>query len=140
MYNCRQGEIYQSEYDDAWNFLIVWEQSQRLDKARLQGLCPVKVEVPLQNYPVKILQVIICGRVENIPESFSANSRIPVIPKGCLGKLITKHYHNKYHIDVDAMVAHIRADVWLMEARRMVTNIDRNCAVCKVKRTSKACR
>ena len=36
------------------------------------------------------------------------------------------------------MVAHIRADVWLMEARRMVTNIDRNCAVCKVKRTSKA--
>ena len=50
--------------------------------------------------------------------------------------LITKHYHNN-HVDVDATVAHIGADVWVIEARRMVTNIDRSCAVCKVKRTSK---
>ena len=53
-YNCRQGEINQSEFHDSWNFLIVWEQSQRLDKTRCQGVCPVTVEVPLQNYPAKI--------------------------------------------------------------------------------------
>ena len=38
-YNCRQGEVRQSEFDDAWNFLIVWEKSQRLEKTRCQGLC-----------------------------------------------------------------------------------------------------
>ena len=103
-----------------------------------KGLCQVEIQVPLQNYPITVLQIIISGRVKNIPESFSANSKIPIIPKGCFEKLIATHYHNKYHVDVDATVAHVRADVCVVEARRMVTNINKNCVVCKIKRTSTA--
>ena len=137
-YSFRKGEISQSEYDDAWNFLISWEQSQRLDKRKCQGLCPVEVQVPLQNYPISVSHVILSGRVKNIPQGFSANSRIPIIPRGCFGKLIARHYHNKYHVDVDATVAHVRADVWVVEVRKMVTNIDKHCVICKIKRTSTA--
>ena len=31
-YCIQQVEISRSEYDDAWNFLVSWEQSQRLDR------------------------------------------------------------------------------------------------------------
>ena len=137
-YSFRIGEISQSEYDDAWNFLISWEQSQRLDRRKCQGLCPVEVKVQLQNYPITVSQITISGRVKNIPEGFSANSRIPIIPRGSFGKLIARHYHNKYHFDVDATVAHVRADVWVVEARKMVTSIDKNCVVCKIKRKATA--
>ena len=108
-YCTRQGEIIRSECDDAWNFLISWEQSQRLDQKECQELCPVEIHVPLQNYPITVSQIIISGSIKNIPESFSANYKIPVIPKGCFGKLIVKH--NEYHVDVDATVA----DVWVVD-------------------------
>ena len=108
-YCTRQGEISRSECDDAWNFLISWERSQRLDQKEYQELCPVEIHVPL--YPITVSQIIISGSIKNIPESFSENSKIPVIPKGCFGKLIVKH--NEYHVDIDATVAVV--DVWLRE-------------------------
>ena len=48
------------------------------------------------------------------------------------------YYHNKYHVDIDATVAHVRADVWVVEARKMVTSIDKKCVICKIKRTTRA--
>ena len=137
-YAVKTGEIDDSEYNDAWSFLISWEQSQRLDKRKYQGLCPIETRVKLQNYPIEVSQTLLGGRIKNFPESFSSRSKIPIIPSGPLAKLIVKHYHNKYHKEIDAIVSFVRADVWVIEARKIASNIDRKCKICKIKRLSTA--
>ena len=127
-------EITASEYDDAWTFLIWWEQKQRLIKKDCLRLIPKQIDVKMSMYKLSYPHVILGGRVKNFPESFSGNSEIPIIPYGVLAKLIVLHYHDKYHVDVDTVVAHVRRDVWVIKVRRIAAAIDSRCRICLEKR------
>ena len=121
--------IDSSEYDDAWNFLIHLEQQQRFDKDKHKGLVPVVVNFQLSNYKILVSQVLLGGRVQHFPESFH-NKKVPIVPYGRLGKLIVLHYHNKHHRDIATTVAIVRADVWVLEARKLASVIDTRCVIC----------
>ena len=127
-------EITASEYDDAWIFLIWWEQTQRLIKKDCVRLVPKQIDVKLANYKLSYPHVILGGRVKNFPVSFTGNSEIPIIPYGVLAKLIVLHYHDKYHVDIDTIVAHVRRDVWVIKVRRIAAAIDSRCRICLEKR------
>lgn len=126
-----------SEHSDAWNYLIHWEQQQRFDKSRCEGLVPVFIEFHLSNYPILVSQALLGGRVRNFPQGYG-NGRIPIIPYGRFGLLIVQHYHQKYHRDIDTTVAMVRADVWVIQARKLASRIDSRCIICKLKRKTMA--
>ena len=93
-----------------WDLLVSWEPSQRLDRKKCQDFCPVEIHVPLQNHPITVSQIIVSGSAENS----SANLKIPLNLQVSFGELITKH--NEYDVDndIEAIVAHINADMWMV--------------------------
>ena len=113
------GEISASEYRDAWMYLIHYDQETKLIEKKIQRLVPVQIEVKLENYDFKIQHTIIGGRVKNFPVSFSKNSNIPILPASALGKLVVLHYHNKFHKEIDTIVAHTRNDIWVVNCRKI---------------------
>ena len=131
-------DITASEYQDAYNCLIYLEQRKRLDKKKLEKLVPRQIIVPLKNYDRSIVQIVIGGRVKNFPIGFSTNSDIPIIPYGQLAKLIVLYHHQKHHKDVDTVVAIVRKEVWIIKARKIASEIDSKCKICKEKRKSYA--
>ena len=136
-----EQSISSTEYHDAWMFLICWEQRQRLDTKKSSNLMFLETQVELSSFikgSKKLPQIILSPRVKNFPVSFSNNVQIPVIPYGILAKLIAKHYHNKYHTDIDSVVAHIRNDVWVVKIRKLVSSIDKYCKFCLIKRKKMA--
>ena len=76
--------------------------------------------------------------MKNFPVSFSSNKNIPVIPSGSFAKLIALFYHNKYHTDIESVVAHIRNKIWIFKLRNIVTEIDKRCKLCLLKRKKMA--
>ena len=125
--------ITASEYRDAFNCLIEWEQ-KRLEKKTIVKLVPRDIYVKLQNYNRSIKLIVLGGRVKNFPIGFSTNSDIPIIPYGDLAKLIVLYHHKKHHRDVDTTVAMVRQEVWPIRARKIASEIDSKCKFCKVKR------
>ena len=88
----------------------------------------------LSSYEKSYPHVILGGRVRNFPESFSGNMEIPIVPYGVLAKLIVLFYHNKYHVEVDTVVTHVRRDVWVVKVRKIAAAIDSRCRFCLEKR------
>ena len=127
-------EITTSEYIDAYNFLIYWDQKQRLKESDIKRLVHTTVMVKLISFGKEVPHVVLVGRVKNFPQGFSTNQNIPILPYGVLAKLILVHYHNKYHNEVDTIVAHARRDVWIVKARKIASFIDIRCLICKLKR------
>ena len=91
------------EYDDAWRFLINLEQ-RKLDLKKQRRLRCSEIEVELSNKK-RLTQIILSPRMKNFPISFSSNKNIPVVPSGNFAKLIALFYHNKYHTDIESVVA-----------------------------------
>ena len=118
-------EISASEMNDAWLFLLCWEQRQRLDKKNHQGLILVDREVELSN-GTKLTLVMLAARHANHKE-------VPFLPCGALAKLIVMHYHNRYHVDIDDTVVHVRNEVWIPKARKLASDLDKNCKICLLK-------
>ena len=127
-------EIGASEYNDAYNFIIAWEQRKRLDVRSISKLVPVSIEIKLHNYEISVTHIIIGGRVKNFPVGYSASSNLPILPYGVLSNLIILHYHDQYHCEADTIVAHVRHDVWPIKARKIASSIDSRCRICKEKR------
>ena len=132
------GEITTTEYNDAWTFLIYWEQKQRLIQKNCVKLVPKMIERKLSSYNLSYPHVILGGRIRNFPESFSGNLEIPIVPYGVLARLIVIFYHNKYHTEVDTIVTYVRRDVWIVKVRKLATVIDSRCRFCLEKRKKMA--
>jgi len=124
------------EYNDAWRFLINLEQ-RKLDLKKQRRLQCTKIEVELSSKR-RLTQIILSPRMKNFPTSFSSNKNIPVVPSGNFTKLIALFYHNKYHTDIESVVAHIRNEVWIIKIRNIVTEIDKKCKLCLLKRKKMA--
>ena len=132
-----QQSISASEYHEAWMFLICWEQKQRLDIKKHSNLMLQESQVELSNFDKEkktLTQIILNPRIKNFPVSFSNKEKLPVVPYGPLAKLVAKHYHDKYHADIDSIVAHIRNDVWIPKIRKLVSEFDKRCKFCLIKR------
>ena len=143
--------ISADEYNQAWNFLICYEQSKRLDRSKMQSIQCVEKDIEF-TFPVpcippsapwmagrKLKQVILSPRLKNFPVGFSGKDLcVPVLPDGPLARIIANFYHNKYHTDIDSVVTHIRNDVWILGIRKIVSSIDRKCKECLIKRRKMA--
>ena len=127
-------EISASEYDDAWKVIIYLEQKIRLSEKEVIRLVPRKVRIQLLNHDSEIEHVVLGSRISNFPESFSNKDKIPILPYGPLSKLVVAHYHEKFHKEVDTIVAHVRRDVWVVKARKIATSIDKRCRICLERR------
>ena len=124
------------EYHEAWMFLICWEQKRRLDSRKHSNLVLKDVEIKLTCHgDNRILkQKVVSSRMKNFPVGFSNKGELPVVPSGPLAKLVTQHYHDKYHVDIDTTVAHVRNDVWIPRVRKLASEIDKRCKICLIKR------
>ena len=60
-------EISSSEYDDAYHYLIYWEQRSRLVMKSVLRLVPQVIMIKLNNYDISIPLTILAGRVRNFP-------------------------------------------------------------------------
>jgi hypothetical protein len=127
-------EITAQEYNDAWIVLTHLEQSVRLQDKQVMKLVPKKIKVKLSMYDWSVEHVVIGGRVSNFPVSYDAKYEVPIVPYGPLGRLIMLHYHDKYHRDIDTVVAVARADVWVVKARKLGAEWDNKCKICLIKR------
>ena len=127
-------EVSSSEYSDAFDYLIYWEQSRRLVMKEVVKLVPNTVMVNLSNYGISIPHIILGGRVRNFPVGFTKNTNIPIIPYGVLAKLIVLHHHDKHHREVDTTVTFIRNEVWPIKVRKIAASVDSRCRICAEKR------
>ena len=65
-------DITASEYQDAYNYLISWEQKRRLDEKRVKRLVPRQVPIYIENYDIQsVTHVVLGGRVKKILTSQS---------------------------------------------------------------------
>ena len=91
-----------TEYDNALMILIHHEQ-KKLEISKFRGYNLTQIESKLlsgRTINIKILG----SRVQNFPVRFSNNSdRVYPLPEGLLAKRIARHYHYKYHKDVDTI-------------------------------------
>ena len=88
----------------------------------------------LLNHDSEIEHLVLGSRVSNFPEGFSNKENIPILPYGPLSKLVVAHYHDKFHKEVDTIVAHVRRDVWVVKARKIAASIDKRCRICLERR------
>ena len=132
-----QVAVSAAEYHEAWMFLICWEQERRLDRKKHSNLILQESQVELLSSGKKrrsLTQFILSTRIRTFPIGFSDKEKLPVLPQGPLAKLVAKYYHDKYHADIDSTVAHIRNDVWIPRVRRLVSEVDKKCKFCLIKR------
>ena len=61
-----------------------------------------------------------------------------MVPYGVLAYLIVKHYHDRYHKDIDTIVTHVRNEVWIPRVRKIATAVDKRCKVCLILRKKMA--
>ena len=127
-------EISSSEYDDAYHYLIYWEQRSRLVMKSVLRLVPQVIMIKLNNYDISIPLTILAGRVRNFPVGFSEKRNIPILPYGVLAKLVVLHYHDKHHREADTIVTLVRNEVWPVKARKIASSIDSRCRICLEKR------
>ena len=123
-------EISAKERHDAWLTLIYWEQMCRLDKRNYPGLIFVDRSVEL-SFGRSLPIVMLAARHKNHKE-------IPFIPCGVLAKLIVMHHHNRYHVDIDDTVVHVRNEVWIPKVRKYASSLEKNCKICLLKRKKMA--
>ena len=133
-YGKTYNPISSKEKEDAWNVLIALEQEKcRIVIKEKKHLMLKNVEVLLNNGD-RVNQIILGNRVKLFPVGFHGRKEVPYLPAGKLAELIVKKFHNKFHVDVDTTVCHIRNVVFIPQLRRIVGKVDRNCTFCKLKR------
>ena len=132
------GEVTASEYADAWLYLIEYEQEKRLLIKNVQRLVPVVIEKSMSNYNYIVKLTVIGGRIQNFPIKFGGNYNIPILPASTLGQVVVSHYHNRFHKEVDTIVAHTRNDVWVINCRKFASAIDSRCKICIIGRNHRA--
>ena len=132
-----QRELTAGEYDDSWKYLVYLEQKERLIRQDSKYLVPKVIQVKLDSYDMTVPHIVIGGRVRNFPVAFGLQQEIPIIPSGPLAKRILLWYHDRYHCDVDTVVAHVRQDCWVVKARMHAAIWDRKCRICLEKRKHK---
>ena len=127
------------ERDDAWKFLIAWDQKVRLDKKTVAKLVPKEIKVDLVSQPYSVSHIVVGSRIKNFPITFTGHDHeIPIIPYSNFAKLIVQHYHDRYHVEVDSVVSHVRQDCWIIKCRKIASVIDSRCKICKIKRKAVA--
>ena len=126
------GEISAAEIADAWNYVISREQRGLIEK-KIANLMPVKITKNM-NDGSKETHIVIGNRIKKFPVKYEGCDEVPFLPAGEVANLVVKHYHTKYHCDVDSLVAHIRRDVWIPGLRKLVCKIDKACVTCIRKR------
>lgn len=131
--------ISASEKDDAMNILVALDQRRRLSAHKLDKFVPKTITFKLNNYPSEVSHIVVGGRIKNFPIAFSGHCQeIPVLPPSKLSELIVKHYHDKFHNEVDTTVAHVRNDYWVIRCRKLASRVDNTCIYCKLQRKSMA--
>ena len=124
-----------SERNDAWISLIAWDQRARLQKTSAEKLVPKEIVINLSNLSYSVSYLVVGSRMKNFPLAFTGHDNdLPIIPYSNLAKLIVQYYHDKYHVEVDTIVSHVRQDCWVMKCRKIASNIDSKCKICKIKR------
>ena len=114
--------------------MIFYKNKKKSGTGFRKTLGPKEKKIKLSSNSIVVSQVILSGRIKNFPVTFTSNSDIPILPSGNLAKLIVRFYHDKRHTDIDTVVAMTRRDVWILKARRLATDLDKKCVICKNKR------
>ena len=100
----------------------------------MRKLVPVPVEVNLVKYKKTFTLQCIGGRTKNFSIGFSTNKIIPIMPYDNLSMLVVRYYHNKFYKDIDTTVTHVRKDVRVIKARKIVAAIESRCRICLERR------
>ena len=119
--------------------IVAWEQREHLSHKQSERLAPKVIVKNLVNYPWQVPHTVVGGRIKNFPVAFSGHGEdVPILPDGYLAKLIVKHYHDKFHQEVDTVVTHVRNDFWVLRCRKLASSLDIRCTDCKIKRNQRA--
>ena len=121
-----------AEISDAWNYVIAVEQKS-LDVRKLANLMPVTVKKLLNDGSEKT-HIVIGNRMKKFPIKYQGSDEIPFLQVREIAQLVVRHYHDKYHCDIDTLVTHIRNDVWIPGLRKLVVEVDKSCVLCIEKR------
>ena len=70
-------EFTAAKYNDAWVFLLSWDQSFRLVGRKVTSLCPVAKQVQLSEINMELTQVVLSGRIKNFPAASPLSRRFP---------------------------------------------------------------
>ena len=110
----RQFEVISSsEISDAWNILVHVSQSQNKNLIRdKKHLMLQQVEKVLSNGST-VLHIVLGSRVKIFPIGFDGRQSVPFLAPGKLAELITQKYHDRFHVDIDATVCHIRQFIFI---------------------------
>ena len=128
------AEVTAREYQDAFKFLVYFDQSKRLFMKKGSRLITRTVTVNLELLNLSYNVQCLSGRVKNFPVSFSSNADIPVLPYSKFAELIVLYHHNRIHRDIDTIVAAVRQEFWPIKVRKIAAKIDSKCLDCKLKR------
>ena len=82
-------------------------------------MVPKRILVKVSAFDNSVELVVIGGRISKFPIGYDDKHEVPIVPFGPLGRLIMLYYHDKYHHEVDTVVAVARADVWVEKARKL---------------------
>ena len=126
--------ISSKEISDAWNTLIALEQTKSVGLLKAKKHMMLRPHTIALNNGSMVTQLVLGSRVKLFPIGFQGKSEIPYLPMGRLAKLVAEKYHNKFHVDIDTTVCHVRNKVFIPQLRRLLSCIDRNCLLCKLKR------
>ena len=126
--------ISSSEMEDALSLLIVMEQLQEKNLFKDKKHMMLKSVTKELSEGSKLTQIILGTRAQLFPVAFTGDKMVPYLPKCRLAELIAKRFHDKFHVDIDTTVCHIRNNVFIPQLRRIVAQIDRSCVYCKLKR------
>ena len=135
----QSGPITAMEYDDALKMLVLHEQKD-LEVKKFQGFDIEDKEFEL-NSGQKIKLKVLKTRVKSFPSKFGdIQDDVFPLPAKSLARRIAVHYHERFHRDVDTVVAAIRQEFWVTGLRKIVSNIDKNCRSCLISRKKLACQ
>ena len=127
------------EKHDALAIIVAWEQRKHLSLKQTEKLAPKTITKKLIYHTGEVSHTVVGGRVKNFPLAFTGQTEdIPILPDGGLAKLIVKHYHYRFHQEVDTVVTHIRNDFWILRCRKLASREDSKCKDCKIKRNLRA--
>ena len=130
----RIAVVTNSEMQDAFTLLVTMEQLKEEDLVKTKKHMMLKKIDRHLSDESKVTQLVLGSRVQLFPIGFTGDRFIPYLPQGRLAELVARKYHCKFHVDIDTTVCHIRNFVFVPQLRRIVSQIDRNCIFCKLKR------
>ena len=101
-------------------------------------LVPKVIKKKLVSYNIEVSFMVVSGRIKNFPIAFTGHSEdIAILPSSSLDKLVVRHYHDRYHRQVDTIVTNVRNDYWVLKCRKIASSIDRHCTICKLSRNDR---